>query len=856
MSGLTYQVEILPFAFTSVLALTLMVYSWARRAQPVARLFAGASLAAAVWTGFYVGHVAATPDVETQKLFAQLAYLGMGPAPALWLALVMQLTGHGHHLTRAVRIGLVLWVATVCISAWTNDLHGLFWARVYDHPEYIQWGVEHGPLFRLYEIPVVLILVLNIAYTVRYLRTCPPFYRPRAVLLLGAGLLPIGAHVAEQTLGLRLVYTVDQIPLLLFGSTVLNAIAVFGFSGFDVVRVARRLVVENLHGGVVVADEDGRVISVNAWAQAQLQGDRLMGRPLTEGFPELGPAPWAEGTECELERTTDGEARWFLAMVSTVASPRVGTLGSALVLFDITERKRAERAQAEAIEARNRFVANVSHELRTPLHGITGLLGLALRTDLDARQVDYLTKADASAHMLLSLVNDVLDFSRIEAGKLEFETVSFDVAQVVEQVRTVLAVRAAANGIELHVETDDLASRVEGDPLRLSQILMNLAGNAVKFTEAGEVRIRCRLVEPAPNQGPDDLRIAFEISDTGIGIPEARLRDLFESFTQADNSTTRRFGGSGLGLAISRELARGMGGDIEVTSRVGEGSRFTCTLPFRRSGRTLPARDAVVEAPDLAGRRLLVADDADINRQIARELLALAGADVVESRNGREAVERAHEARFDAILMDVQMPDLDGLAATEQIRTGGASRATPVIAMTANAMVEDRELALAAGMNDFVAKPFTDADLYAALGRCLGLESIAETEPAPTADETFDEAGALARVGGNRELLDRLLAGFLEELEDTLTSLRDEHLPGDVRRETAHGLKGVAGNLGATGVHRAAAALEDLGDGTSGPGHAEALQRLAEAAAAFGTAVRQRTAHHGESDAPRQGTAG
>jgi signal transduction histidine kinase/ActR/RegA family two-component response regulator len=727
VSGLTFHIEIIPFAVTSGLATILMVYSWARREQPGALLFAGASLSAAVWTGFYAGHVATAPDVEAQTLFAQLAYLGMGPAPALWLALVMRLTGHGHHLTRAVRMGLVLWVATVCLSAWTNDLHGLFWARLYDHPEHIQWGIEHGPLFRLYEIPVVFILAANIAYTVRYLRTCAPFYRPRALLLLGAGLLPAGAHLVEQTTGLRLVYTVDQIPLLLFGSTLLNAIAVFGFSGFDVVRVARRLVVENLHGGVVVADEEGAVISVNPWTEVHLDGRALLGRPLAEAFPELGPPPWADGAEREVQRDRRGESRWFLAMVSTVASPRDGTLGTALVLFDITERKRAEQAQAEAIEARNRFVANVSHELRTPLHGITGLLGLALRTDLDTQQVDYLTKADASAHMLLSLVNDVLDFSRIEAGKLEFETVSFDVAQVVEQVRTVLAVRATANGIAFHVDTGELTTRVEGDPLRLSQILMNLAGNAVKFTEAGEVRICCRVID----EDADGIRIAFEISDTGIGIPADRLRDLFESFTQADNSTTRRFGGSGLGLAISRELARGMGGEIDVTSRVGEGSRFSCTLPFRRSSTANPGRDDVARAPDLAGRRLLVADDADINRQIARELLALAGADVVEARNGSEAVERAREERFDAILMDVQMPDLDGLAATRQIRTGGASRDAPVIAMTANAMVEDRELALAAGMVDFVAKPFTDADLYAALMRCLGLKS-GRRQPGPS----------------------------------------------------------------------------------------------------------------------------
>jgi two-component system sensor histidine kinase/response regulator len=639
-------------------------------------------------------------------------------------------------------------------------------------------------------------------------------------------------------------------------------------------------------------------------------------------------------------------------------------------LSDITERKQLEsqalqvRAAEAAAQAKSEFLANMSHEIRTPMNAIIGMAHLALRTNLDRRQQDYVEKIKNAGDHLLGIINDILDFSKVEAGKLRLETVDFQLDGVLDNIGSLIAERAAEKGLEVVFDIGaDVPSALRGDPLRIGQVVLNYATNAVKFTETGEIVIRARVVE----ESTSDVLLRFEVRDTGIGLTEEQQAGLFQSFQQADMSTARKYGGTGLGLAISKKLAEMMGGAVGVESKLGEGSTFWFTARLARAiedvqqlvpqeemrnrrvlvvddnetARTVVsdmlermtlradtaasgelALQAVIKAdsladpyqivfldwnmppgingvetaqriraldlrqsphfvvitaygraeilhdvekadigvtlvkpvnasilfdtisqllggsvrrpsasgvaadklPDFSGKgvRILLVEDNEINQQIAADILQQAGLAVDIAGNGIKAVEAVQRTKYDAIVMDVQMPIMDGYEATRRIRAAEAPNTKiPIIAMTANAMAEDERRSLAAGMDAHITKPINPAVLLRTLAVNLKMqpESHATTQGTPIGNSDFPPAGGLpgidAKAGmrtvqGNSKLYRKLLLTFRNTQSHFREDFRKAQNDTDphAAARLAHTLAGVAGNLGAMEVYNAAKALE------------------------------------------------
>ena len=491
-----------------------------------------------------------------------------------------------------------------------------------------------------------------------------------------------------------------------------------------------RLVIEQAPVVMWTVDQDMRFTSsLGAGLEAlNLEANEVVGLTLSEYLGTSDPEPLPVTMH---RRTLGGEPtqyeflfkdNWYQAKVEPLRDERGQVVGCIGLALDVTEQRRAIEEAGRANRAKSDFLANISHEIRTPLNGVIGMSRLLLRGSLPLRERKYAERLNVSARSLLELVNDVLDFSKIEAGKVVLESLEFDPVAVVDDVYQMLEPRSRAKGLDLVLDVANRPGLVRGDPARLRQVLVNLVGNAVKFTQAGRVDVAVKVEDLEANR----RLLRFAVKDTGIGISAEEGSRLFEPFLQAADSTAKEHEGTGLGLAISKELVELMGGEIGFESRPGEGSTFFFAVPFETAAG--PEADEGVRATPLAraerGRfRILLAEDNEVNRLIALRDLEHLGfrADGVE--NGAEALAALDEQHYDLVLMDCRMPRLDGFEATRAIRRRPSGQShVPIVALTAYAMKEDVDRCLDAGMNDYLSKPFALEELEQVMDRWLSTE--------------------------------------------------------------------------------------------------------------------------------------
>jgi PAS domain S-box-containing protein len=848
------------FTITGVLV-ALALYARQRRATA----FMWLALVVAEWALTYALELAGS-SAPAKVFWAKLQYLGITSTPLAWLIFTLHYTGKAHWLTRRKLALLLILPVLTLLLVFTNEAHGLIWSHIDVGPtgRFLALDVTHGPWFWVYWGFACTLMLAGSAILIRMIVVSPNLYRRQgAALLLGAAAPWIGNTL--YVFHLNPFHPLDLTPFAFALSALAAGWSLFRFRLLDLVPVAHSTVVAGMRDGIVALDVQGRVIDMNPAAE------RILARPaaLTLGQPVeqllAGQTDLLERcrgvTEAHLEITL-GEAealRSYEVQIGPLLDRRGQVTGRLVILHDVTERKQAEAALQAAKEAaehatlaKSGFLAVMSHEIRTPMSGVLGMTDLLLETNLDAEQRKFVEIIRTGGDALLTVINDILDFSKIESGKLDLEHAPFDLLVCIEEALDLVAIKTAKKQLDLIYNIDpQVPVRLIGDSARLRQILVNLLSNAIEFTDSGEVVVAVTARNVAENR----YEVLFAIEDTGVGIPQDRLDQLFKPFSQIDTAIARSHGGTGLGLAISKWLSELMGGTMWVESEEGRGSTFYFTIVAEsapsqarisvlvRMFEEQPTPDSHADRQTRIGQhrgeappiRILVAEDNVVNQQLFLILLQNMGYHADGVGNGLEVIQALERQPYDVVLLDVQMPEMDGLAVARYVCQKWSQDQRPyMIAITANAMQGDREMCLAAGMDDYISKPVRGEELFSAIAKCRSRSGQMQPslEPAPiipaehalpaistasSALATIDPqalAEVRGRLGENAlQLLADLIASYLDDTVSLLATMHTAILEEDARalQQATHKLQSTSAFFGARALAHMCGELQRIG---------------------------------------------
>jgi PAS domain S-box-containing protein len=692
------------------------------RTVPGARILFAVLLSISLWS-LTSGLEYRCLTVDARVFWWHLEIPGIAAVPVFSFLLTRVYIGCPWRGWRAAVL-FVIPLATVAMH-WTNDRYHLYWKQVWiDASGSVPTlGRVYGTGFWVFVGYSYVLIVVTLALLLRFALRHPA-QRRQTFVLLGSVVLPWAVNLMYVSEIGPLRYF-DLTPHAFFVTGVGISWALYRYRFQGIVPVAWTSVVRSMADAVIVFDIERRLADLNPAAEGLLdcRAQEVQGHCSTEvfaGHPDLAALLEREGDVSGDVCVEAGARKRVCAVRVADVNRRTRRVGRMMTLRDVTAEREASReleqarqaAEAAAV-AKSRFLSNMSHEIRTPMNGVLGMTGLLLDSGLNEEQASMAETVQESAESLLALLNDILDYSRIEAGKLELERVPFPISRLVDQVVRLLAPAAREKRLDVSVRiAPEVPETVMGDPARLRQVILNLVGNAVKFTPSGWIEVAVEQLAADVKQS----RLVLTISDSGIGIAPERIGQLFQEFSQADSSIARIYGGTGLGLAISQRLVEKMGGTIRVQSALNQGSTFTVEVPFDLAGSDIASRGTVAGKPaleSLPGWRVLLTEDNQVNRRVGQSVLEKLGCQVDVAVDGRAAVNAAQSTDYDVILMDLQMPKVDGLQATREIRRLGVT--TPIVALTASVEERTRVACEEAGMNGFVSKPFRPAEVVSAL---------------------------------------------------------------------------------------------------------------------------------------------
>ena len=760
---------IMPLLIGMMVALSIARYAWLRRSVPGARYLAFYMLAAPVWAlGTLGAQFATTPRL--QILWENIAMIGIVGMPMWWWAFTLKYTG------RVARMRLKNWVIIAGPPLLILDV---IWFRYIFLP-----SLPPAPpaLILMPFIYAFIALTIGAGHLIRGMIRAP-MYRGQFITIL-AGILSVWVVAFAENLGLKLFPNLTLLPLTFAIGSLICVRGITRHQIFDIIPVALDTVIESIQDGVVILDQHHRIVDLNPACQQMfgLPKRHANSAPITEFLPEWDT--WIAEVDRKsgpLEATLGSATarRIYEARIAPLYDRRQTLTGRLLMLHDITARKQNEeelRHAKEAAEAANRaksvFLANMSHELRTPLNAILGFSSLMSRDlQLSAEQRENLETINRSGQHLLTLINDVLEMSKIEAGRTSLYTHNFDFYRMLKTVEELFMLKANDKGLSLLLErAADVPQFIHADESKLRQVLANLISNAIKFTHEGGVTVRVGFREEGAGAG----RLLFEVEDTGIGIPESDCEHIFEPFIQSAGGHKAQEG-TGLGLSISRQFVEMMGGTLTVASEMGRGSLFKFDMvvtvaEHEDAPLAAPSQRVVGLEPGQATYRLLIAEDRETNRMLLLKLLQPLGFEVRIAVNGQEAIAVWEEWEPHLIWMDMRMPVMDGYEATRRIKATIKGQATVIVALTASAFDEDRAIILSGGCDDFVRKPFREAELFEVLSKHLGVRFIYDTGPVEPAPFETEDASLTA------EALRVLPSAWLEQVRASALQADGEQL--------------------------------------------------------------------------------